>query len=536
MFNFSQVKRNLAKKPFLVLYFLIFILFWLKGVLFLDPDFGWRLRGGGIYASGGIPAGDPFTYTMPSFPWVDHAWFLSLAIAWIYSRVGYVGLAGVFSVVSFSTLFVVAKHAGKFISRKGLYKNTEILVNTHFFSPFLIPLNFKIYGIFVSFPFWLATSILLEFSGIRVQVVSWLMLAVLIFFLFNQEWWTRLKIFLPFYFLIWANLHGGFVSGLITLLFFLFLKSIREKAVLVGDFSLAFASLAFTLINPYGVGVWREVWSSFSDAGLRWKIAEWMPSLTLFDLAMVFLMGTSSGLILKYRKNFLLEEKGLYLAFLLQALSSRRHLPLWVIITVPLLAKAIFFLLQDAKKVSFGKVRFALLYKIAWLGSLGVFVLQTFFTFNEAFFLGLGEFYPKKAVSYLQANLPPGEIFSSYSWGGYLIWKLPEKRVFIDGRMPSWRWEPPSDMELSSAFDTYNDILKGKKDYKPIFEKFNTKTVLWSIPPKESPVSRLYDKLENYLTLFGWEKSDFELLEELEKDGWQKVYQDEVALIYRKFN
>lgn len=45
------------------------------------------------------------------------------------------------------------------------------------------------------------------------------------------------------------------------------------------------------------------------------------------------------------------------------------------------------------------------------------------------------EQFPAGAVDYLREHALPGEMFNSYNWGGYLIWKLyPQQKVFIDGR------------------------------------------------------------------------------------------------------
>jgi hypothetical protein len=42
---------------------------------------------------------------------------------------------------------------------------------------------------------------------------------------------------------------------------------------------------------------------------------------------------------------------------------------------------------------------------------------------------------PYDAVYFIQAENPPGPMFNSYNWGGYLIFKLwPEYPVYIDGR------------------------------------------------------------------------------------------------------
>jgi len=30
-------------------------------------------------------------------------------------------------------------------------------------------------------------------------------------------------------------------------------------------------------------------------------------------------------------------------------------------------------------------------------------------------------------------------LYNDYAYGGFLLWWLPETRIFIDGRMPAWR-------------------------------------------------------------------------------------------------
>lgn len=42
--------------------------------------------------------------------------------------------------------------------------------------------------------------------------------------------------------------------------------------------------------------------------------------------------------------------------------------------------------------------------------------------------------YPAEAVDWLRAHPQPRELFNNYTWGGYIIWTLPEMPVFVDGR------------------------------------------------------------------------------------------------------
>ena len=41
--------------------------------------------------------------------------------------------------------------------------------------------------------------------------------------------------------------------------------------------------------------------------------------------------------------------------------------------------------------------------------------------------------YPVVAVAALRST--HGNLLNEYDWGGYLIWRVPERRVFIDGRL-----------------------------------------------------------------------------------------------------
>src|SRR3989344_2050989 len=199
---------------FYLTFIIVFIVFWIKGIFFLDPDFGWRLVSGKIYATSGIPKIDTFSYTMPTFPWVDHAWSQSYIMSLLFTKIGNIGTAFLFN--KFFTL------------------STDKI------------------GCFASFPFWLGASILLTFSGIRAQLISWLMIALLYFLFFKNNLYQKYRFLLPAFFLLWANLHGRFLSGLITLGLYVFLKSVKEKRVLISDFALTTICALLTLVNPYG--------------------------------------------------------------------------------------------------------------------------------------------------------------------------------------------------------------------------------------------------------------------------------------------
>ncbi|HNV25523.1 MAG TPA: hypothetical protein PKI21_04610, partial [Nitrospira sp.] len=49
--------------------------------------------------------------------------------------------------------------------------------------------------------------------------------------------------------------------------------------------------------------------------------------------------------------------------------------------------------------------------------------------------------YPIEAVRWIRTHRDEmgTRLYNDYSYGGFLLWQLPDERIFIDGRMPAWR-------------------------------------------------------------------------------------------------
>jgi hypothetical protein len=144
-------------------------------------------------------------------------------------------------------------------------------------------------------------------------------------------------------------------------------------------------------------------------------------------------------------------------------------------------------------------------------------------------------YYPVKAVVFLKKqNLVNGNVFTLYNYGGYLIWKLPGKKVFIDGRMPSWRREDVFPNESNYAFKDYLKMLEDENYFKKMAKKFNIKFVLLStLPPKrqESAFVKGVQKIANMFVLF---KTNTKVIDDdLSKIGFKKIYNDGHFTIYK---
>ena len=97
----ETMKRLLGRTSwyYILIFCLVGIFFGFKLVWFLDPDFGWHLRVGELIAKQGIPRTDPFSFTMPSYLFVDHEWLTNVIIYFGYSLFGSVFLYFVFLIL-----------------------------------------------------------------------------------------------------------------------------------------------------------------------------------------------------------------------------------------------------------------------------------------------------------------------------------------------------------------------------------------------------------------------------------------------------
>lgn len=490
---FGRLNSNAAY----VITFLVFLLFLFKSYFVLDPDFGWQIRIGELIFKNGIPSTDPFSYTMPSFPYVDHEWFTSVLIYLVHDKLGWVALSILFSLLGLLSI--------------------------------LLPFGKKL-DKFSILPIVLAGASIFMFVGIRAQVFTWLLFSILIFVFLTPRYYSKFRFLLPPFFIIWANLHGGFVIGLTAFSLYIFTSFFKQKKIDFKDLALLVSSALLTLVNPYGFGLWREVWSSVSDPYLRQAIAEWKPSYIIFYPPLILLIVLSIFSMIKYRTKFSLFEKMLYIGLFAAGLTSVRNLPLWIIIASPFLAKCFVLFQTEIKKIKYGERRFGKAY--LFLLFFGI-LLSVVFQGDIREYGGLRErTYPQNAILYLKKNPSQGQIFSEYGWGGYLIWKYPSKKVFIDGRMPSWRMDKKIPGESSYVFKEYQDLVLGKGNINGAIRKYNIDTFL--LPAQleskrtisEVIVKRIEDK---YI-----KGKNVSLESQLKKGKWVIVYKDKTAVIYRK--
>lgn len=472
---FSAKIRSLLTKQvtYWIICCVVFVSFLSLSLIKLDPDFGWHKRMGEEIVQHGITETEYFTYSMPDYPFIDFEWGSHLVWGVMFPIIGSIGLAVLYALCAISAIMFVLKD----------YKN--ILVK--------------------NIVLILASAVLMEFIGIRVQIISWMFFVVVLYvFLFKEK--SRLFFFSPLIFLLWANVHGAFVLGLALFGIKLISDVIFHKSLIVKSWVVFVISVLVTLLNPYGVDLWRETIIIATDSQLRWSISEWVPTIFFIGLSVWIYSGISIILFFFYRKKLNPTHIVLLIVTFVSGISSIRNIPYWIFCSALLLYPLIPFIESRVARIKFGKVRFQKSLIFLFFIAIVVFAINLASQIRFSLNMREGKFYPLHAVEYLQKNAPGQNVFSTYDWGGYLIWKLPEKEVFIDGRMSSWSVERGE--SRYNVFDEYKEVMRENIALSKLSRTYSIDTIL--LP------------------------SDHQNLKKQLQKEWVQVYRDDISVIYKK--
>ncbi len=492
-----------AGKVFIFLGFVIIFFIALRPPF--DPDMGWHLANGKYLLSHHLQVArsDIYSYTMPDFPLIMHEWVADVMMyaLSISSKFGLLIMSVFFALIS--TLAFVTASFG--VKAKREHKMIAAILTTIASIPVL---------------------------GVRPQMISLLALAIIIFIIlrFRVDQKTRAVFFLPLIFFLWVNLHGGFAVGLFFIGLFIgieLLKSlavtalknkkravfmririkIRKDLIAMQSFLkliyLFLASALATLLNPYGWRVYIEVFTTIFDTYAKSNINEWMPVAISNPMSYEFLIYVSllAILLLFSYKKIDFTYLTISLVFLYLALSSWRHMPLFLIVSTPLWVGIVEKITGEELLNIIRKKYFLplLLLAIFFIARQQLEVVVPKSLSVEKLSEGI---YPYKAVEYLKNNPIEGNMFNEYNWGGFLIWRYPEKKVFIDGRMPSWKI---GDYRVFQDFNTIGSVNEG---WDELLRKYD---VAFSLVYNDQPNQLKYGYLK-----------------------WEKVYGDDLAAIYKR--
>jgi hypothetical protein len=424
-----------------------------------DPDIWWHLRNAEVFVqSHSVVHHDFYSFTAAGSRWINEAWLGELPY---YFGWRWFGIRGIYLV---------------------MLVEVELILFSVFGLACLSCKNVKAAFLASWLAVWLAT---VSF-GPRTLLVGWICLVAELFLLtlFKQgKDWMWL---LPPLFVLWANLHGSWLIGMVLFLVFFAAGLIegkwgrmeatrwspfqRAKLAIVGGLS-----MAGLFLNPY---TYHLVFYPFNFA-FRQRlnvnhVDEWM-SLDFHGVRGKILFGMLAATILlalARRRRWSLDQVLFLIIGYYAALTYSRFLFLAAILLTPILATELDFFPEYRREIDKpwlnGILMVAILAGCVWRFPSDEFLLRD--TVRN---------YPVKALSYLQQFKPEGRVFNDCLWGGYLVWNVRQLPVFIDSRIDIY--------EYNGVFADYLDAM-GIKNTLEILDKYRIRYVLY---PQESPVAYL---------------------------------------------
>ena len=533
-----HVNNDLAKKIsiFLPISSLLILVFLTYANRVDDLDLWWHLKQGQlIYETHTIPQKDEFAYTteipesiskigknevatteLPSESnnqyWstsIKRNWLSQLIFYLVYLLTGFTGI-GILKSAIFVLAYFVLYLA---MQRRGAGR----------LSSFLVLCLIAVIGV--------------DFNYTRPQLFSFLLFPCVLYTLYDFRKGGRSVYFLPPLMLIWSNLHGGFILGVLIIFAFTFAEFLKyllnnkfgiykfsslskQELKTLGIFSIG--SGIAGLINPVSYKVF--LFPLIQERSLFATIEEYHRPMLYeyhaywFMLAMVIIF----TLILIRKRNLDITELFLSVIVILPSLKGIRYIIFFALGTGIFLAYSMTYASTRLKewgpfkkvvnnpKLSGTDLKNYLLLSAV---SLSVIILMITGTSGKILKLDVGENrYPSGAVAFIQKNRISGNMFNPYNWGGYLVWKLyPGYRVFIYGRSLN-----------ETAFFHYNQILKaegGRQTGMPLWKRllnaYDVNFVLTNAVSSDGNIIPLVDAL--YVS-----------------DEWKLIYADGKSMIFLK--
>ena len=235
---------------------------------------------------------------------------------------------------------------------------------------------------------------------------------------------TRLLIAVPPLILVWTNLHGGYALGLALVAIF------AAEAVLTRRNAMPFAgaallAIAASFIDPGSLGLGAAAAHATSPPRF---IVEEAPPDVLRPAGFVFALFGLATLGLAIARGGTLLDALLLVPLFWLGLSAQRHMPYFALAATPYIAAGLADLWWRWRPAS----RFALPRPVV-VGIGAGLVAMVAASVATAPFAPSETQYPTSARAKLTGS--SGNLLNEYDWGGYLIWRVPERPVFIDGRL-----------------------------------------------------------------------------------------------------
>ena len=452
-----------------------------------DFDIWARLAVGKLFFElGHVSPRDIFAYTPTKPLWVDHEWGSGVVFFLTADACGQKGLLGLRLLCYFGTIVLV-----HLVIRERMEKPTSLL-----------------------FHLVLAKALLFGFAvTVRSQVFTYLFFSLWFYLLERaRRGKSRALLLLPVSMVVWANLHGGFLSGLGLLLIYGTGEFLNRRPWKIYGLLFVLCSLA-TLLNPYGVAYWRYL----HEAVLlpRILISEWRPTdfcspiRLVFEFKILFLLTLLllAGSAVARRKQDWTQVILLLVTGYL-AVRHVRHTTFFDISCAPFL----YGHLRRGWRFWAGRAETwfptAPRQKFESIAARGQAVLHGLLVAALALVMislpvrvDIPESdLPVGAVRFIRQNHLQGNLLLPFTWGNFAIWELyPACRVASDGRY--------EEVYAEGTFRDIHRFVAGRRGWEQVLNKYPHELILIPRASRISPAMK-------------------------DQRNWALVYQDDFSELY----
>lgn len=460
-----------------------------------DGDAARHIRMGELMLSRGLFTTDSFSFTRPDEPIMLTEWGSRLLYAVAHGAAGLAGVALLAGLLIGTSVALVVL----FLRARGV-------------DPLLAYLTGIVVAL-VGQVHWLARPHLFTLVGLA-----------LLLFVIEPGSRRRLWPIAPL-FVIWANLHGGFILGLIILLVcaaaaFAEAWLHRDPTAraewrgLARGYAVGFLiATAASMFNPQGPMLHVHIAALLGDTTMTSVTFEFMsPNFhTFYGKLFLLVLGVTFAVLAVVPQRPTLPRLAVILLLFAGALVARRNIPLFGLVALPLLALHAQTAWNAFDPRLLRNMRTAFLVGEAaarpgrWIPAVLIVVLALGAVKDRAA-AGLlpdrfdPEIFPVAAVEHARAEGITGRMFNMFGWGGYVIYAWPDQKIFIDGM---------TDYFGSEILDDYRAIIRLESGWVERMQRWDIDLALLATG------SQLAYQLRR-------------------EPGWTVDYEDDVAVLLRR--
>lgn len=440
-----------AMKSFLKglgLFFIFSLVIILASSRIWDLDIWMHLKTGKyILENFKIPKTDIYSYTSEGHPWFNSDWLFGV-VAYLFYKIGNLPSLVILKIIIFLFVFSFLFY---FISKQS---------HNYILSLFLL-----------FFTILVCKERIVE----RPEMFSFLFVLIYLYIIYKfRKENTKLIWFLLPLQLLWTNFHIFAVLGIVFLWIYILTEYINLKISLPWEWNkssvmdmekfkvllcVGLWAIIFTTINPWGIKIFSEYFSSFNFMHKHLDIfpggiVELRPPFIeegIFNLRLIYykilILISQISFLLNYRK-INLGNLFLYFIFLYASIIAVRNVALFSIVSIPIITENLVSFYQRNEHLF--KERY--LWEKNFIKGfffLGVilgciyFILETIFSSftmdgkveYRVGFKKESPIHPKSAIDFILKNNIQGNGFNNFGFGGYFIWRAwPKLKVFVDGR------------------------------------------------------------------------------------------------------